>query len=542
MTLAAAVARVTEAVARLSEVDQRVRKRRSLARVERRLERDLGAAWRRQGADFVGRLARVRHRFSEAALREVIEPTDWEPLFTESELRTLAAFSEPLITAVRASLETGARHTIAQLGQGLTFALTDPEAVAYLERVGADRVTAINATTREQLRTLLTEARANGWSYNRTAQAIRAEFDGFSAARAQLVAVTETGDAYEAARRAVAGRLASAGLAMEKAWLSVGDARTDADCLLNQSAGWIPIHAAFPTGHDQPTAHPACLPGHVLVQARQVSATTERRYDGELVIIRTANGKHLTATPNHPVLTPTGWVPAGFLNEGSDVVTARLAERMPLDLDLDDYNVPARIEQVAEAFRRASHVSARPVPVAPEDFHGDGLGSEVAVVWTNGLLRDNAHATSPQHGGQMMLVAGDVARSQLAGLRHPFEFAGRLHAASSRFVSALRLAASSLWRHALPLQALSVTSAADLLTMEAQDAGDGGTSDAVSVREAVERVAGPVAVEQVVEVRRIPWSGQVYNLETASGWYIAEGIVVHNCRCSTMYRRVNDDS
>lgn len=35
----------------------------------------------------------------------------------------------------------------------------------------------------------------------------------------------------------------------------------------------------------------------------------------------------------------------------------------------------------------------------------------------------------------------------------------------------------------------------------------------------------------MIEVRRFPYSGRVYNLQTAGGWYTANGIVTHNCRC-----------
>lgn len=259
MTLEGVIDRVEAAAQRLVEVNQRSRKRRALARVERRLARALARAWRIQGRDFLARFESLRDRFiATEALREADPAEDWERLFSESQLRTLTVFAEPLSAAVEASLATGARHAIADFGSGVTFSLRDPEATAYLQRSGAELVTGINEETRGQLRTLLAEARSKGWSYDKTAKEIRAKFTGFEARRARLVAVTETGNAYEASRRVVADRLRAAGLDMEKSWLAVGDERTDADCLANQAAGWIPVDQAFPTGHDQPTAHPAC--------------------------------------------------------------------------------------------------------------------------------------------------------------------------------------------------------------------------------------------------------------------------------------------
>jgi intein/homing endonuclease len=46
-------------------------------------------------------------------------------------------------------------------------------------------------------------------------------------------------------------------------------------------------------------------------------------------------------------------------------------------------------------------------------------------------------------------------------------------------------------------------------------------------------LAGAVVLDPIVAVRRLPFSGHVYNLHTETGWYIASGILVHNCRCST---------
>ncbi|HYI67142.1 MAG TPA: phage minor head protein [Candidatus Limnocylindrales bacterium] len=257
---------VGAAAADLREADLRIRKRRTLRSIERRLERDLAKAWRVQGKDFLRRFATLESKFKTEALREAVSPEDWEALFTESALATLSVLREPLSLAAAASLRLGARHAIADLAADLTFALADPEAVAYLADVGATRVAGINEVTRDRLRTLLADARAGGWSYDRTAAEIRRTFVGFGTpapqqhirSRAHLVAVTETGDAYEASRRMMANRLASAGLQLEKAWLAVGDARTDADCLANDSQGWIAVDGVFTSGHEQPTAHPAC--------------------------------------------------------------------------------------------------------------------------------------------------------------------------------------------------------------------------------------------------------------------------------------------
>src|SRR5690606_6069541 len=106
------------------------------------------------------------------------------------------------------------------------FDLKHPRAVEFMSQSGADRVTQITDTTRDYLRTLLTQAADEGWSYGKTARAIRKRYAEFSVTRARNIAVYELGNAYEAGNLLVARDLQDAGLTMEKQWLSVGDART----------------------------------------------------------------------------------------------------------------------------------------------------------------------------------------------------------------------------------------------------------------------------------------------------------------------------
>jgi len=55
--------------------------------------------------------------------------------------------------------------------------------------------------------------------------------------------------------------------------------------------------------------------------------------------------------------------------------------------------------------------------------------------------------------------------------------------------------------------------------------------DAVPPLEVLDRLAGGVATEKVVDIVRHPLDCHVYNLSTTTGWYVANGVIVHNCRC-----------
>lgn len=258
---------LVEVLARLEETATVLRKERRLAGAVRKAERAIGAAFVRQGREFLVRFKRTARLFPDPELAEgTAEDLGWEALFTAAELATLAVFEQPLGLLHQAALLTGARVALADLRVDVSFGLENPRAVAFLEGRAAARVTMINETTRAELRVLLTRAMEDGWSYDKTARAIKEEFEGFAGrrpqqhirSRAHLVAVQEAGEAYEEGNLAVGRELQAAGLEMEKSWLTVGDNRVSDQCLADEGAGWIPLEDPFPSGNDSPPGHVAC--------------------------------------------------------------------------------------------------------------------------------------------------------------------------------------------------------------------------------------------------------------------------------------------
>lgn len=154
--------------------------------------------------------------------------------------------------------------------------------------------------------------------------------------------------------------------------------------------------------------HPHCLPaGMVVCPCGDTLGATSRDYCGDLVTIETAGKYKLTCTPNHPVLTRDGWVPANALHVGSYVVSS--GRRNGRFVGLHDIQEPALIEEVVGAFRKTQGVISVPVPVSTEDFHGDGIGSKIAVVSTDGFLRDSLNFDVPEILSQVDFILRDIA-------------------------------------------------------------------------------------------------------------------------------------
>lgn len=248
--------RFTEALT-LAQRDARLRP------LERRLHQALRGAFLQQGANFLRRFRALR------PLYEAAGDDDWGPLFNGAVDDTAEVFRGPLIKSAEQALAVGWTQAAAELAPALdlSFQLTNPRIAEYLRLAGADRVAGINATTKAGMRTILSQAAEEGWTYRRTAAAITKRYQEYAGpplrggpklyrSRAELIAVTEVADASEAASLAVAQELAERGHVIEKSWLL--SSQPCPVCRSNGGTGWIAIDKAFPSGHQRVPGHPGC--------------------------------------------------------------------------------------------------------------------------------------------------------------------------------------------------------------------------------------------------------------------------------------------
>lgn len=362
-------------------------------------------------------------------------------------------------------------------------------------------------------------------------------------------------------------------------WIATLDSRTSSQC--RSLDGQI-----FKTGKGPlPPLHPNCLVGDSLVLSRSgISNASKRWFEGEIIVLRTATGRKLSCTPNHPILTPKGWIAAGLLNERSSIVCDGGSEWVAGG-NRDNQRGPTKIKHVAESLLSKPEVFAVEVPVAAPHFHGDGAGSKVAVVGANSLLRSHGNAFINKHGPQFFLDRTIKSAKALFGLGPPallskrmfssfdgamrsarqfFPFFGRRSGHSSELLfspisgfdaaffknstddawgdpEAIRYTthAYSVVKKALcfidiKLNARLKAARAKIDPCFFENAVDGGISEAKIASDLVCGRSGPVFFDDIVSVRRDKFSGHVYNLETGNHVYSANGILTHNCRSSTI--------
>lgn len=218
---------------------------------ERKLLRGARAMFRDQRERVEAWLADNRGRFAEA-----VGPDDFDRVWSTITDATSGPMADLLDDLAPQILERGWADANADVGMGLSFDVGHPRAGDYLRQLGARRVTQIDRETRRQLAKLLADGVDEGWSYDRTARAIRERFDSFSRHRARLVAVTESADAYEHGQWMHRSDLRDRGIDTEVAWLA--EAGACVICAPNPDAGYIGHNEAFPSGHHRPPAHPRC--------------------------------------------------------------------------------------------------------------------------------------------------------------------------------------------------------------------------------------------------------------------------------------------
>ena len=240
--LLSALKRLEEALA----VSTMTRHRRTHERKMRRLVRRL---FREQGEQLV------------ASVKLILLPpfnADWIARLLRGVSYTHeAAFAELLAAAYKRGEADGEKELREDVQPPLT---------RDMRRRAAERIAGIDDTTLGLLRTLIEQAIGEEWAYTKLASAIRTLFRDFGRAvpqrhlrdRAELIAVTEIGQAYIDGQLDNAQRLVDRGAQIEKSWLTVGDDRVSDGCRFNADQGWIPLAQTFRSGHAAPLRFPGC--------------------------------------------------------------------------------------------------------------------------------------------------------------------------------------------------------------------------------------------------------------------------------------------
>lgn len=354
---------------------------------------------------------------------------------------------------------------------------------------------------------------------------LQARLEGtFGVERAKRIAATETTRIF-AEGNMMAYRDAKV---THVEWHTVGGLAAGADqpCVDAEANGPYEIEKA-----PMPPLHVNCLAGDTLVSAGGgITARYGREYEGLIVTLTTARGHKITATPNHPILTPQGFVAAGSLAEGSDVLTRLALDSVGFD-NVHDHDSPAPIRKLFEAAGQAQGMLSREVPVTPEQFHGDGAHGKVAVVRADRKLWDRLQSGRLQHSKQLGFAGVGARLIDLVRPSTALHLQPALLGATHGSVGRGNLRGTLLAGHVTPLQSFRSGLVAGRDASGVQATVDSPPVHAEVVREAINRLAGEITLDHIVSIERNTVRTHVYNLEARYGYIVAAGFVTGNCRC-----------
>jgi|GEM_PF-427378 hypothetical protein len=276
---------------------------------------------------------------------------------------------------------------------------------------------------------------------------------------------------------------------------------------------------------EAPAQLPFCFPGDSQIPfADNVEKAYRRWYSGDLTTIITASGKTLRATPNHPILTSHGWVQIGALNEGDDMI--EISDNIVRSVN-SETNQNKTVTCIAEIFATLNKFGViERIGGSCKQFHGDGTASDVDVVGTAWPLRFGFNPMRLQGLHHFSFSVADLCRTAAGAVKF---FLQTSFSAGARFMCCLNQFAPTIFAFAGHTDQVCFGA---IPQRNIEMVGKRTARNTQSFGQTQETFPFEVRATRIIKIERRQWSGHVYNLQTESGWFVADGIIVHNCRCS----------
>ncbi|MCK4785001.1 MAG: hypothetical protein KAV87_14715 [Desulfobacteraceae bacterium] len=359
--------------------------------------------------------------------------------------------------------------------------------------------------------------------------------------RASRIARTEISNAYNFGQMNSLGQAVSEGWlpgVPEKSWIA-GGADPCEICLENEAAGPIALDAAFPSGDEHPTAHPNCLTTKTPVFVPGATKGFKTSYYGPLIRIVFVGGD-VTVTPNHLFLTPEGFARASSLRKGDKILYSLQFEREMFGHP-DNNGKPPMIEQVVASLTKTSGMTTVSMPMTTEYFHGDGafMDGDVSIIASDGFLKSDSKSKISEFFSKNSLTSFNSNLPLFSGNGNLASMLLRLRDATnggvgSRCESLAFRRRSNIFPHKFsnfahgsnPNSSLNKTSSYN------------SSIDIKALRNFLFRFSSEISLRDVLDIqiifshRALP----VYDIETSSSLYIANGLVSSNCECAVGYR------
>lgn len=418
----------------------------------------------------------------------------------------------------------------------------DPDIIPWKAEIDVQKDMLWN---KQKINAAITQSILQGESIPHTADRLKkiAAMNNVQATRTARTAMTA---AENAGRIDSYNRAKGMGIRLKKQWLATMDDRVrDSHAWLDGMS--IPINDTFPNGCDYP-GDPGGAPEEVyncfladtkIASDSEIVRSYKHKYTGKIISIKTAGGVQFSCTPNHPILTPRGWVAAELLKNGDDILVT-----FGMDYELSRRNPNINhafpcMKAIHELFRKFGSQRACNLCV---NFHGDVPTSDVEIVTQKRLLRESRYASIGNGFKELWLKRANSFRS---GQSHFMKRIWSVRKSSLCNVRRKRKSFSLIWRRLRHSQIHCLRPVALIDPCGVQPLNNNASGNAELLRECLDGFSGIVFADNIVSVNIRSGSTHVYNLQTQNGYYFVNSIIpqnmrkvngifaiAHNCRCS----------
>lgn len=526
-----------------------------------RLEKEIAAYYQKYGKDNVIEYRRLMENLPDADKKLLIEQMDEfekkypqyadlipvrESIYKLNRLEGLqysirmqqleigAVNNEQITAYLNKQAERGVNAAAEAMGFGKNFYANNPDITKLFVNVGwnngkdfSQRIWENVDKLSNYLRTDIAQAFARGDSYDRIVRQLRERFSKITRNDAYRLIYTE--GTYVMAESTIQPFTED----FEKYKIStVGDGKVCPICkAISKETFNISERQA---GVNFPPFHPWCVLPDTKVIAPNIEAMTKSWYSGDVIKITTSNGRRLTITPNHIVLTSRGWVRAKNLIKGDKVVNyCGWRESIVKPNPAHNDGVPT-IEKLFASLVESGAVSPVSVPATPKDLKGDVVtNSKIDIININSELRDKLNISLNKFVSDISFVGAPVpSKVSLSAYRSLELLLTGAGLAADGIVSGSDvvqvLLNGSFTHHKL----ISFRLPTDYDARIFKSSSDSRARNVKDIGEFVDAFPGIVEFDDLISVEHDSFFGHVYDASSLSTLYIANGIITSNCRCT----------
>ena len=337
------------------------------------------------------------------------------------------------------------------------------------------------------------------------------------------------------------------GIELGKMWVATLDSRTrHSHRMLDGEVQ--PNNKKFSNGcmyPGDPDGAPAeiynCFTGNVYVATNSgIERSYKHKYTGELITVKTAGGVEFTCTPNHPILTPGGWIAANLLNEGDDLLVTNVVDPHTSGINPYINHVFTRFKALHKLLAKSGSKRTCSLGV---NFHGDIPTADVEIVRQEGLLQNDRNIRKPQKHSKLGFTDSDKMILRQSPLSEHFF---RIWKATLGYIRGF-CEAFPFFRRSLghsKVHSLGTVTGGDISIPEYTI--DNLPATTMIRRELLDGLSGKVFRDNIISIDKISGSTHVYNLQTENGYYFVNSsitktkgmyngnmcAIAKNCRCT----------